>query len=619
MCGIAGYFGNGDRHILKNMGDQLRHRGPDDEGFYIKGDVGLTHKRLSIIDLSKNAHQPMSNENDTVWLVFNGEIYNFQELRNKLSSTHSFKSSTDAEVIIHLYEEIGVDVFSKIHGMFSIALYDTRTNEMILARDRMGKKPLYWGIFGKTFIFGSELKAILAHSLAKRELDLKSLNKYLQYEYVPTPHTIFRNIFKLEPGHYLKYSGGSVRKEKFWSITFNHRDGNDILKSLDECINTAVKSRLVSDVPLGVFLSGGIDSSTIAYYAARNSSKKIKTFSIGFRENSFDESKYARIVASHIGTEHYEKILGPQESLDILPKVFDLLDEPLADASIIPTFLLSEFTRGHVTVALGGDGGDELFCGYDTFIAHRLANVYENIPLFLRKGIIEPAVLHLPVSLKNFSFDFKAKKFISGFYGEKKYRNQRWLGSFDREERSKLFLPEVWREIEEENEFEDIDAYMRESGSRGYYNQLIHLYLRTYMMDDILVKVDRASMFNSLEVRSPFLDTEVVDFVNSIPLNLKLHGIKTKYVLKKLMENKLPREIVFRKKKGFGVPLAEWITGDLKPLVLDLLSEGRIKEGGLFNYEHVSKLLEDHFARRADNRKLIWTLMVFELWSKKWN
>ena len=623
MCGIAGYFGHGDERALKNMGNQLRHRGPDDEGFYLKGNVGLAHRRLSIIDLSQKAHQPMSNEDDTVWLTFNGEIYNFRELRTKLSVAHLFKSSTDTEVIIHLYEELGTKVFSEIDGMFALALYDAKTEKIILARDRLGKKPLYWGVFDRTLIFGSELKAILAHPLSKNNLDLKSLNKYLQYEYVPTPNTIFKNIFKLEPGHFLTYNGaGQLRKEKFWSVSFNQenaeQDESYFLKALDEQLNAAVAKRLISDVPLGVFLSGGLDSSTIAYYAARNSCQKIKTFSIGFEEDSFDESKYARMVSAAIGTEHYERILGARESLNIIPQVFDLLDEPLADASILPTFLLSQFTRDHVTVAVGGDGSDELFCGYDTFVADRLANFYESLPLFLRQNVIESAVRRLPVSPKNFSFDFKAKKFISGFYGPKKYRHQRWLGSFDKSEKSRLFRAEVWKEIEAENEFEEIDAYIRESGTRDYHQQLIYLYLRMYLMDDVLVKVDRASMFNSLEVRSPFLDTRVVDLVNGVPFKLKFSGLKTKYILKRLMSDKLPREIVFRRKKGFGIPLAEWINGDLKPLVLELLSERAIKEQGLFNYEYVHELLGDHFARRADNRKPIWTLMAFQLWWNRW-
>jgi len=637
MCGIAGYFGQGDKQVLEKMTRTLVHRGPDDEGFYNSGRVGLGQRRLSIIDTSPAGHQPMANENKNVWLAFNGEIYNFKDLRNGLKDKHRFASQSDTEVILHLYEELGQEVFSKLEGMFAIALYDERIDKLFLARDRMGKKPLYYGRFGETLVFGSELKALMEHPLFKKELDLRALNKYLLYEYIPTPHSIFKNVFKLEPATYLVFDGSVVVKKKFWSIEFNkltitrldsRRVGarranyqlqeSNVIKELDSKLNNAVKSRLISDVPLGVFLSGGIDSSTIAYYAQKNSGQKIKTFSIGFKESSFDETQYARQVAKHLGTEHYEKILDAKDSLDLVPKIAEMLDEPLADASIIPTFLLSKFTRERVTVALGGDGGDELFCGYDTFVAHRLSDIYEKLPLFARKSIIEKIALSLPTSFKNFSFDFKAKKFISGFYGPKEYRNQRWLGAFDRPERSALFTGDVWRELAQENEFAEIDYYNKEVGTPDYYQQLTYQYLRTYMMDDILVKVDRASMFNSLEVRAPFLDTAVVDFANSLPFEYKLRGLKTKYILKKLMEDKLPREIVQRKKKGFGIPLAEWLSGDLKPLVLELFSEERIKRQDLFNYKYINKLLDDHFSRRADNRKLIWTLAVFQLWREKW-
>ena len=626
MCGIAGYFGEGDSVVLKKMADTLRHRGPDDEGYYEDGTVGIAHRRLSIIDLSPSGHQPMTGEDENVHIVFNGEIYNFQELRAGLKNKHQFKGVSDTEVIVHLYEEIGPEVFSKIKGMFAIALYDKAQKKLFLARDGMGKKPLYYGIFEKTLLFGSELKALMAHPKFKKELDIASLNKYFQYEYVPTPHTMFQNVFKLESGHYATYDGNVLTKTKFWDLSFEaNKVGaslNDTITRFDELLYDGVKKRLISDVPLGVFLSGGIDSSTIAYYAQKiardTGAQPIQTFSIGFKEDSFDESKYARQVAKFLGTKHHEKILSAQEGAALIPVIADLLDEPMADASIIPTYLLSHFTRGHVTVALGGDGGDELLCGYDTFLAHRAASIYEKVPEVLRRKIIEKMVPLLPSSHKNMSWDFKAKKFIAGFYGDKKYRNQRWLGAFDKDERKKLFSKKIAKKIESLNEFEDIDNYLKELSTNEYYDQLTYLYLRTYMMDDILVKVDRASMYNSLEVRAPFLDTDVVDFLVNVPLSLKLHGFTTKYLLKKLMEDKLPRDIVYRKKKGFGIPLAEWLGGELKPLVLEMLSEERLKKQGLFDPTYVKGLLDDHFSKRADNRKPLWTLLVFQMWYDRW-
>lgn len=626
MCGIAGYFGKGDSAILKNMADTLLHRGPDDEGYYEDGEVGIAHRRLSIIDLSPSGHQPMANEDQNIHIVFNGEIYNFQELKQGLGSRHKFKGTGDTEVIAHLYEEIGTEVFSKIKGMFAIALYDKAQKKLFLARDGMGKKPLYYGIFSGTLLFGSELKALMAHTSFKKKLDIASFNKYFQYEYVPTPHTIFQNVFKLEPGHYVTYDGKILTKTKFWDVSFEANKEevslNDTIARFDELLYDGVKKRLIGDVPLGVFLSGGIDSSTIAYYAQKiardTGAKPVQTFSIGFTEDSFDESKYARQVATFLGTEHHEKILSAKEGVALIPEIFSLLDEPTADASIIPTYLLSRFTREYVTVALGGDGGDELLCGYDTFRAHRFAGIYEKVPEVLRKQILEKMVPLLPLSHKNMSFDFKVKKFIAGFYGDKRYRNQRWLGAFDKEERKKLFNQEIREKTENLNEFEDIDNYLNGLSTNDYYDQLTYLYLRTYMMDDILVKVDRASMYNSLEVRAPFLDTDIVEFLVNLPLSYKLRGLTTKYLLKKLMDGKLPHNIIYRKKKGFGIPLAEWLSGELKHLVLDLLGEERLKKQGLFDPAYVAGLLDDHFLKRADNRKPIWTLLVFQMWYDRW-
>lgn len=626
MCGIAGYFGEGNKEVLKKMADTLAHRGPDDAGYFIDGNIALAHRRLSIIDLTPSGHQPMGGEDENVQTVFNGEIYNFQELRRGLEGKHQFKGASDTEVIVHLYEEIGAEAFSKLEGMFAIALYDKRERKLFLVRDRIGKKPLYYGVFGGTLIFGSEPKALMAHPLFKKEIDLVSLNKYLQYEYVPTPHTMCKGMYKLEPGTYATYDGAELSKTRFWNVSFDKKEDSITLaaavEKLDALLHSSVQKRLVSDVPLGIFLSGGIDSSTIAYYAQKitkeTGGEKIKTFSIGFKESTFDESKYARRVAEHLGTEHHERILSAKDSLDLIPTIANFLDEPLADASLIPTFLLSAFTREHVTVALGGDGGDELLLGYDTFIAHRLAGVYERIPKLLRRQVIERVVSLLPVSRNNMSLDFKAKKFISGFGGEKKYRNQRWLGTFDRDARKKLFTKDVWEILEKENEFDDIDRYLADIPTTDYYDQLTYLYLRTYMMDDILVKVDRASMCNSLEVRAPFLDTSIVDFLTNIPHTFKFRGLTTKYILKKLMKDKLPQDIVYRKKKGFGIPLAEWLGNELKPLVLDLLGEERLKKQGLFDPIYVKRLLGEHFAKHRDNRKEIWTLLVFQMWYDRW-
>ena len=621
MCGIAGFVGRGDHNDLKKMIASIKHRGPDDEGIFIGGNVGLAHARLSIIDLSSAGHQPMFNKDKTVALVLNGEIYNFQELKKSLiDKGYQFQSKTDTEVIINLYEELGEKCFEKLNGMFSLAIYDFRKNKLILARDRMGKKPLYWAIFNNTFIFGSELKALLEHHLFRKEINLESVNKYFSYEYVPTPHAIFKNVYKLEPATYLVYQNSEIKKEKFWKpdFTTNYIDLNDALSGLDKKIEESVKIRLVSDVPLGIFLSGGLDSSTVAYYAQKNSKEKIKTFSIGFKEKSFDESDYAKQVSNFLGTEHCHHIFMPEDALNLIPKISEIIDEPLADDSIIPTFLLSNFTKQRVTVALGGDGGDELFAGYQTFQAQKLADIYKRIPLSIRKNIIEKIISHLPVSDKYFSIDFKLKKFIEGFYGDKKYMHQRWLGNFSKQEKSQLFNKEIWRELEAKNEFDDIDNYLKEINTLDFNNQMLYLYMRTYMMDRVLVKVDRASMFASLEVRAPFLDFNAVDFVNSLPYEYKIKGFTTKYILKKLMRDKLPKNIVLRSKQGFGLPIGFWLRNDLKDFCNEILSRDNIKKGGLFNPDYIKELKQEHFSGKKDNRKKLWSLLIFQLWHEKW-
>ncbi|MEK7662220.1 MAG: asparagine synthase (glutamine-hydrolyzing) [Patescibacteria group bacterium] len=626
MCGIAGYVGRGDEATLRRMADSIRYRGPDDEGYFVENNVGIAHKRLSIIDLSRSGHQPMSGEDGNVIVAFNGEIYNFKKLRDELENRHRFVGNSDTEVIVHLYEEEGARAFSKLDGMFAIALYDKRAKKLYLVRDRFGKKPLYYARFKDTFLFGSELKAILAHPAAVKELSFSALNKYLQFEYVPTPETIFNNIFKLEPAHYLVYDGSSIEKTRFWDIPDDSFSAgatgsfDEAAQRLDGLLSSAVEKRLVSDVPLGVFLSGGIDSSTIAWYAARalrSQNKKLKTFSIGFREGSFDESSYARQVADFLVTDHREEILSAKDASALVPEIFSLLDEPLADASIIPTYLLSRFTRHGVTVALGGDGGDELLMGYDTFLAHRAAEYYNFLPQVIKKTIFS-VVNNLPTSFKNMSFDFRAKKFIDGISLPSRYRNQRWLGAFSGEERKKLLSPKVWDTVSSENEFESIDSAI--SGKRyiDQYNELSYLYMRTYLLDDILVKVDRASMYHSLEVRAPFLDTELASYAIGLPREWKMNGFTTKYILKKLMENRLPQGIARRSKKGFGIPLAQWLMGDLKPLLLNLLSEERLKKQGIFNPQYVRGLIDAHLSRKYDNRKKLWALLVFQMWYEKW-
>lgn len=621
MCGITGFVGQGNEEILKRMTSTLKRRGPDEQGFFIKENVGLGHRRLSIVDLA-GGRQPIFNENKTISLIVNGEIYNFQEMRkNLIEKGHRFKTQSDSEVIVHLYEEKGEEFLKELNGMFAIALWDDRNNKLLLARDRLGQKPLYYTLLGNTLVFGSELKAVIAHPQVKKELDFFALAKYLNYEYVPVPQTIFRNIYKIRPGEYLVFSNREIKKRKYWDINLSANtelSEKECLEQLDQHLERAVKARLMSDVPLGIWLSGGIDSTAIAYYAQKNSTRPIKTFSIGFEEPSFDESNYAQKAADFLKTEHHQKILTVKDYLDLIPRIAEFLDEPLADGSIVPTFLLSKFTRAKVKVALSGAGGDELFMGYPTFQAHKLAKFYQVIPSFLRSRVIQPIINSLPTSFSNFSFDFKLKTFVSGFEYPAEIRDQIWMGSFQPKDFKSLLAPEVYETIKGKDIFENIKHYLKGNSNQSLENRLIYLYLKNLLQEDILNKVDRASMAVALEVRAPFLDHKLVEFINSLPPQYKLKGFTTKYLFKKLMLGKIPKEIVFRPKKGFGAPIAFWIKKELKDFTLDLLNTAKIKREGIFNPVFTNQLLKDHFSGKKDHRKLIWTLMVFEMWQERW-
>ncbi|MBI3305368.1 asparagine synthase (glutamine-hydrolyzing) [Candidatus Parcubacteria bacterium] len=620
MCGIAGYVGKGDRETLKRMTDAIRYRGPDDEGFFVHENVGLGVRRLSIIDVA-GGHQPIGTEDGHIQVVFNGEIYNFQELRRELEACgHRFATRSDTEVIAHGYEQWGTDCFAKLNGMFGLAIWDGRTSKLVLARDRMGKKPLYWTRQGSTLVFGSELKSVLQHPVVPRELDREAFSQCLTFEYVPTPKSIFKNISKLEPASFLVWDGQEVSVRSYWQLAFGReRVGSEAenRERLHELLKAAVERRLISDVPLGIFLSGGIDSSTVAYFA-QHSGQRQKTFSIGFGDPSFDESSEARRVAKALGTEHHEKQFGVRELLDTLPQVAELLDEPFADPSILPTYLLSKFARERVTVALGGDGGDELFLGYPTFQAHTIAAWYLRLPKVVREYLIEPIIRLLPVSDRNISLDFKLKRFIRAVGQGTVQRDALWLGALSDAEKQTLLTPDFRAAARPEITYEQTRQYLDDVRDCKPLEQLAYVYLRTYLMDDILVKVDRASMMASLEVRAPFLDYTVVDFVNSLPVQQKLKGFQTKYLLKRLMRDKLPDGVADRPKKGFGIPVAKWLRQELRPLVRELLSPEALKQQGIFEPAEVSRLIDEHNRRAHDHRKALWTLLMFQLWWREW-
>ncbi|NEP09865.1 MAG: asparagine synthase (glutamine-hydrolyzing) [Symploca sp. SIO2C1] len=628
MCGICGLIYSElerpvDPKLVHTMTTAITHRGPDEEGYYIKANLGLGSRRLSIIDL-EGGKQPIYNEDRTVCVVFNGELYNYRELTHSLTRLgHNFYSSTDTEVLVHAYEEFGLEFLEYLNGMFAFALWDERKQTLVLGRDRMGIKPLYYTTYDDALIFGSELKTILSYPNIPRNIDLVALNEYLSFEYIPTPRTIFQNIFKLPPGHALSFSCGQIKTWKYWDVNLIRSEQikpktvKEYETELLIILKKVVQKEMVSDVPIGVFLSGGIDSSAVAALMSEISPGNVKSFSIRFDDPSFDESTYAHQVARYLQTEHYELTLTPQIVLELVPQIPNFLDEPLGDSSFIPTFLLSQFTSHHVKVALGGDGGDELFAGYSTLQAHRLVEYYEALlPGFIRHQIIPYLVDQMPVSFDNISLDFKIRRFISGRGLPLMIRHNQWLGSFTVSQKKELL--QSWTQFLEKDTYDTAYGHQQKSQAKEAINQLLYCDLKMYLEGDILPKVDRASMANSLEVRVPLLNHTLVDYVAQIPHNMKLHGLTTKYILRRAMRQSIPQEIIKRKKKGFNMPVAKWFTGELRPLLQDMLSKTRLSKEGFFNPIYVDKLLQDHMQGRQDHRKLLWTLLVFELWYERW-
>lgn len=603
----------------------IRHRGPDDEGTYFADHVALGMRRLSIIDVV-GGHQPIANEDETCWVVLNGEIFNYRELRAQLLERgHQFRTHTDTEVIVHAYEEWGEACPERLNGQFAFAIWDKPRQRLFLARDRVGIKPLYYTENAGNLIFGSELRVVLTHPAVPRELDLAAVDAYLSYEHVPTPLSIIQGVAKLPPGCTLTYdSSAGVRVNRYWDVdlslseTGEAKSEGEWTEMLADTFRRSVRMELVSDVPLGVFLSGGLDSSAIAALMMQEAGGSVQSFSIAFEDASFDESPYARQVASHLGTLHREEVLSQQMMWDLVPQLADILDEPLGDSSVIPSYLLSRFARRHVTVALGGDGGDELFAGYSTLQAHRLTDYYNRVPGFLRHRLIGPLVNALPVSHNNLSFDFKAKRFVQGADEPVHVRHHQWLGSFTQAEKAALYRPEVAAALQGQDALAMAAAYYQGSSAKGELNRVLHMDMKLYLESDILMKVDRASMANSLEARVPFLNLEMLELANRLPIELKLKGLTRKYLLRRIMKGVLPDNIINRPKKGFNIPVAKWFRHELKGLLLDTLSRDRVQRQGLFRYEAVEALLSQHFSGKRDNRKQLWTLLVLQLWYDRW-
>src|SRR5271157_2379041 len=619
MCGIAGVVSatresNITEALVRHMCDQIVHRGPDDEGLYVADGAGLGMRRLSIIDLS-GGHQPVFNEDRSAWIVFNGEIYNFPELRPELESRgHRFRTHTDTEVIIHLYEEMGADCVNKLRGMFALAIYDKTKRKLTLARDRMGKKPLHYALHNGNLYFASEIKSILAVAPELAVVNSQGLLEYLYYGYVPHPISPFTGIHKLPPGHLLEFENGKISVRQYWDLppydTYFPKTEEECLEELERRLFEATKIRLISDVPLGAFLSGGVDSSTVVAMMARASAGPVKTFSIGFTKDDFNEADYARIVARKFGTDHHEMILEP-DVVQTVEHLTSSLEEPFGDSSMLPTYYVSQMARKHVTVALSGDGGDEIFAGYDRYRIHSNRRIFEKIPGWARKFYRDRVFPRLPHGLQGRKFSYN----VSLPWQERYIDQLSFLPAF---ERDVPLLSQDFRQIlkQSDDPANVFRRYFAQAPAQDPVDQLLYVDTKTYMVGDILTKVDRMSMLNSLEVRVPILDHVFVEWVTGLPPEWKLRGNRQKYILRKLAERvAVPREVLYRRKQGFALPLVHWMRHELKDMLM-ILVEPRTLDRGYFAADGVRKLMDDHLLRGKTMTGRIWRLLMFELWHR---
>lgn len=625
MCGIAGFADGsiGNLHtqaarqeaeftLVHRMCDVIRHRGPDDEGIHVEPGVGLGMRRLSIIDLA-GGRQPIHNETSTVWVVFNGEIYNYRELRAELEALgHRFYTSSDTESIVHAYEQWGEDAFRRLRGMFGIALWDQPRRTLLLARDRAGQKPLHYAERKGRLYFGSEIKSLLAVGAVEPTLNLEALDHYLAFQYTPRETSIFDGVRKLPPAHFLRWRDGRAEIKQYWQVsaeeTFTGTE-QDAVEALHGVLREAVESHMMSDVPLGAFLSGGVDSSAVVGMMAQASSRPVKTFSIGFDDPEFDELEHARAVARHFGTDHHEFVVRP-DGLTILDDLISHFDEPFADSSAIPTWYVSEIARRHVTVVLSGDGGDELFGGYDRYLPHPRVARFDRIPM---PGLRTAASLAWPL----LPHGARGKNFLRHVAQDASGRYVDSIVQFQADERAALYGDGARAALAARAEatlarhFDRFRALPHDSG-------MMRFDFETYLPEDVLTKVDRMSMAHSIESRVPLLDNKVIDFAATLPASLKIKNGRRKHILKETLRPLLPPGILDRRKQGFGIPLGNWFRGGLTGLFSDVLDAPKTKQRGYFEPAFVSRLLREHLAGERDHTPRLWQLLVFELWHRQY-
>ena len=621
MCGIVGVAGSlrasADRGLLQAMTDRLRHRGPDGEGMFWDADVGLAMRRLAIIDVA-GGNQPIFNEDGTICVLQNGEIYNFVDLRAELIGRgHTFTTQSDTEAIVHAYEEFGAECVEHLWGMFALAIWDRARRRLLLARDRLGEKPLvYHHAPNGGLAFASELQALLSHPEVPREVDPGAIDDYLTYLYVPAPRTAYRGVAKLAPGHRLVWEAGRVDVQPYWQPRFaakRHISEADALEQFGTLFRDSVRRRLISDVPLGAFLSGGMDSSSVVAEMAALSDRPVKTFSIGFGERDFDELRYARQVAQRFGTEHHELVVEPH-ALDVVPRLVEHYGEPYADASAVPTYYVAQLTRQHVTVALDGDGGDELLAGYERHWAARMAARYDRVPRLVRHGLIRPLVPLVPEPRRRRAFIRRAKRFMTADHLPVDERYLRWVGAFDANEKRALYADAFGATVASNDAGRWLRAVLASEAGLDAVDAVQRADTLMYLPDDLLAKVDIASMANSLEARPPFLDHRLVEFCASLPSSYKLRGRTSKWLLRETMRHRLPPDILGRPKMGFGVPVGTWLRGELRPMLFDTLLSANARSRDYFRPAAVSALVDEHLSGRADRSAHLWALLMLELW-----
>jgi asparagine synthase (glutamine-hydrolysing) len=634
MCGIAGFTSFNKRNYqleeaLSSMLKAIAHRGPDGSGSYHDENINLGHRRLSIVDL-EGGKQPLISKDNKIIITFNGEIYNYKELKSSLiKQGFEFQTSSDTEVIIKMYQKYGVDFPKYLNGMFAIGLWDKDLEQLVICRDRMGEKPIYYQYQGEEFIFASELKALTKHPLIKKEISPIGLNKFLTYEYIPAPQTILENIWKVEAGELIIVNKNSIKKSFFWQHPFQefnevgdvYGSEDQVIEQFDNLLNDSIRLRLQADVPVGVLLSGGIDSSLVTAIAAKQSKSRVKSFSIYFDEHSYDESHYIERMVKDFDLEHHHQTVRANDMVGIVSDMGAIMDEPMSDPSIVPTYYLSKMTSPHVKTVLGGDGADELFAGYPTYVANKLIQGYNIIPYELRTPLTnfikESLGKIIPVSSNNIALDFKLKQFFRGAGVVSEIRFFKWMGGFLETEKKSILNTEYNQLLLGQMPYDDINRYLSRTNAQNELERLLYLSQKLYLADDILHKVDRAAMQNSLEVRAPFLDHRIVEFASLLPERYKLRGFTKKYLLKKLARQYIPNEIIDRPKKGFGIPITQWLKEDLKDPMLSLLSKENLANQGIFQYENIKTLIDDHLANKTNNRKLLWNLMCFQLWYKE--